>query len=202
MPDIKKLKSFGIIEAMVASIVIILVLTGAVALMSNLVKGSTTDASYQEAEAMAEEVFSQIEAAKAANKLYFVDPVVGRFPVECFDNSFLNNPSSPNRDRCFASGYDYDKLLSFYTLGKTESYAVGQFDPNNFFIDLQNRNKSIADGFFKLKTSVGFDSSTSCANVGGVVVPNKRCRVVVVDVRWEDKNGEQTYKASQRFSDW
>jgi len=202
MHNITKVKSFGIIEAMVASIVIILVLTGAVALIANLVKGSTTGASYQEAETIAEEVFSQIEAAKAADKIYFVDEVTGRFPIECFDSLFMKNVASPDRVSCFTDGMStYDKLLPFYTLGTQESYSADQFDAGSFFQVLQIRNKSIAEDFFKFKTTVSRES-IPCTDINGAVVPQLRCRNVIVEVVWDDKNGTQHYKAAERFADW
>lgn len=202
MHDIKKLKSFGIIEAMVASIVIILILTGAVALMANLVKGSTTGASYQEAETIAEEVFSQIEVAKAADKIYFLGPVAGRFPIECFDSSYIKNIASPERDACFSdSASTYDTLLPFYTLGTQESYSADQFDAGSFFQVMQVRNKAVAEDFFKFKTTVNHGGA-DCVNLNGVRVSWQRCREVIVEVKWQDKNGEQSYKAAERFTDW
>lgn len=200
-----RIKSFGIIEAMVASIVIILVLTGAIALTTNLVQGSTLDSSYQEAETVAEEVFSQIEAAKAAGSLYFVasaDAADTRFPIECFDNSVINDATNPDRARCFTDANSlYNKLLSFYTLGDSGVYAAGQFDANSFFTVSQNRNKAISEGFFKVKTTITRPAG-NCQAVGGVTIPSGRCRRVDVKVQWEGRNGTQTYQAVERFFDW
>ena len=197
----RKLRSFGIIEAMVASIVIILVLTGAVALIANLVKASSIDASYQEAETIAEEVFSGIEAARATRELEFVAGPIGdgRFPIECFSNSYISGTGNPLQAECLTSDGKYKKLLPFYTLSNSDVFNPSQFDSGSYFTITQKRSATTPSGFFKFNTSV---DGGPCLDMTGVDISQERCRKVTVTVKWEDKNGPQTYEAIERFTDW
>lgn len=200
MLKIKRLNSFGIIEALVASLVIILILTGAIALTTNLVKSSTIDESYQEAEGIAEEIFSNIETSRSTGEIYFVtaDSEGVKYPVECFDNDFVNGSSSL-RTSCFDSSNQYRNLLPFRTLSTMTNYSADQFDANNFYSVSQPRSVSVSPGYFKFKVQV---LSDGCLGVSGVSVPSEKCRKVVVEIKWEDKNGQEVYRSVERFSDW
>lgn len=198
---LKKIKSFGIIEALVASVVMILVLTGALALSSNLVKSSSVDSSYREVESIAEEIFSSVESARAAGEIEFVASQTNtqKYPIECFDSSFINS-GNPRAADCLTTIGDYRNSLPFATLSDNKRYSSDQFDSGGYFSVTQSRSMSIPGGFFKFRSSVVSDG---CLGLdGAVTIPGERCRKVLLEVKWEDKNGLQTYKSIERFSDW
>lgn len=197
----KKLKSFGIVEAMVASLVIILLLTGAVAVSSALIKNSTLDASYQEAESVAEEVFSLVEASRAKGELSFFGNVAGDgiYPIECFDTDFISNLAK--NTECLKGG-EYQALLPYFTLNKDKRFKPSDFSANMFVVS-QERNPNFPSGFFKLKVEVPDDpSSYSCLGHSSLNVPSEKCRLVDVTVSWQERGREQNYYISQRFTNW
>lgn len=198
----RKIKSFGIVEAMVASLVIILLLTGAVAVSSALIKNSTLDASYQEAESIAEEVFSLIEASRAKGELSFFGNVSGDgiYPIECFDSDFIQNGSK--NIECLNSG-DYQALLPYNTLNSNKRFKPADFNPTGFVIS-DERNPNFPSGFFNLNVQVPDDpASYTCLSSGSdVVVPWQKCRLVDVTVSWQERGHLQKYYISQRFTSW
>lgn len=197
-----KIKSFGIVEALIASMVIVLILTGAVAVSSSMIKNSSLDASYQEAESLAEEVFSLIEAGRATGELTFVGGTSGSgiYPIQCFDSEFINNSTS--NAPCFESGSTYQTLLPYYTFGGGNDYSSSQFN-GAYFPVTRVRNPNFPSGYFEIKIQVPDDpGSYECVKVAGFEAPSERCPLVDIEVQWEEGGKVQKYYALQRFTDW
>jgi hypothetical protein len=204
-----KIKSFGLIEAMIASFIAITVLSGAVALASSVNKSTTIDSSYSEAEQIADNFLENLNFANSQGRIFFdarslmvdggtVDPI---FSIDCF-NSALTNACHQE----YGPTLDNPKFLDFYW--NNSRTIADTADPSSYQITkAELNNDSFPDGFFKIKTTIrsardSLDTIDVCKTVAGVAIPVSKCRVVDVEVRWSENVGDQTYKVSKYITDW
>lgn len=180
-------RSFGLIEAIAASTIIIIVVSGAVALAAGSMKSSLSDQSYLEAENIAEGIFEKVQEKKSQGKAYFVksSDSADFFPVQCFDVAYaVENASS-----CF----DQTSQLTKTGLGyKKENVA------DNFVSYTGSTNPAFGDNFFSYNVVVSAPSGLETSTV----YPTDKIVNVKVVVKWNDVGGEKKYYARQYFSDW
>ncbi len=186
----KKLKSFGLIEAVAASTIIIVIASGALVLSSTSMKTSAADQVYLEAENIAEFVFEKVQEKKSQGKVYFIKPLptpANSFIVKCFDNGFAaSNPP------CFEGTGGLSKT----GLGYRQSDIITA-SPKYPVPYKGTANPAFMNDFFKYSVDVvplSFGTS--------VVFPEDKIVSVNVEVTWDDVGGGKKYYARQYFADW
>jgi len=195
-----KIKSFGLVEAIIASAIVAVVLTAMVRLASNSLKNSLLNSAYLEAEHISDDLFEKVAEAKAAEKLVFYVPTsipVGKVSIDCFD--WANYYSSHKAD-CEGQAQSanielpYKDLLpnpdGFFEVPKSK-YSPA-FPPEKYF-------------WFKiaLKTLDKLDPrQNNCRDVAGVEIDGGRCRMMETEINWKEASGEKKYFLTQYFADW
>lgn len=186
----KKVKSFGLIEAVAASTIIILIASGALVLSSTSMKTSALDQTYLEAENIAEFVFEKVQEKKSQGEVYFIKPVptpVNSFIVKCFDNSFAasNTP-------CFESAGGLSKT----GLGYRQSEIITG-SPKSPVPYGGSANPAFMNDFFQYSVEV-----VPLSLGASTVFPENKIVSINVEVTWDDIGGAKKYYARQYFADW
>jgi len=181
-------KSFGLIEAIAASTIIIIVVSGAVALAAGSMRSSLLDQSYLEAENIAEGIFEKVQEKKSQGKAYFVksNDSADFFPVQCFDVAY----AVENALSCF----DQTSQLTKTGLG----YKKQDASADNFVSYAGPANPAFGDKFFSYNIAVSAPSGLETSTV----YPMDKIVNVKVIIKWNDVGGEKKYYARQYFSDW
>lgn len=185
----KKTKSFGLIEAVAASTIIIVIASGALVLSSTSMKTSAADQAYLEAENIAESVFEKIQEKKSQGEVYFIKPVptpLNSFNVKCFDTSYAasNLP-------CF-EGTGVSKT----GLGYRQSDIITA-SPKYPVPYKGSANPAFMNDFFKYSVEVVQPSLGA-----GVEFPENKIVSINIEVVWITVGGEKKYFARQYFADW
>jgi hypothetical protein len=189
---IKKIKSFGLVESVAASTIIVIIVSGALALASASSKVSSADQAYLEAENIAEYIFETIQEKKANGQMYFVKPnpvPPNMFSVRCFDN---NEAYSTND--CFVAGTGQSKTSLGYTKGDMELSISKYLVAYNGLINPAFDSETFKY-FIKVETPSYFTASD-------ILFPEDKIVSVNVEIIWNDIGGERKYQARQFFSDW
>jgi len=189
-----KLSSFGIIEAIIASFIIVLMVSGAVALSSASLRTALLGGSYLEAEHIADSVMEQIVASKSAGKLYFDSsprtPVQleSVFSIDCFDSA------KRNKSGCLVRGAFRPEVPYVLTT---------EFDADNF---VKTKSKDISpsypDDYFSWRLKINPSNSQNCKLVDDIAIPLEKCRFAEIEVKWTESTGVKHYYLSQYFTDW
>lgn len=191
-----KLKSFGLIEAVIGSTIIVLVLAAAVGLSSSANKSARLNSSYSQAQNLAEEVLGYVKESEVSGKCYFDDATRpsgdGYYSIDCF------NSANILQSQCRS-------LLSQFP----KPILVGIVKDSNGYIRVNAavlKNPAFSSYNFGYKVTVKkldeVSSQTDCGKVGNTVIPLNKCRFVEVDVKWQETSGEKHHKISQLFTDW
>lgn len=179
-----KNKAFGVIEAIIASFVVVVAAASTVALSSGTLRASIQDSNYFEAEHIAEELMEEIYSAKASEQLYFIEGDYGDgvYSIDCFDTAGRSGRN------CLAGQPSlYDGVL----IG-TDGFVSG-FPGQS--------NPSFSDDFFRWFVNVR--TPLDCRASDGAGIPQGKCREVDIEVRWGESSGdEDSYILSQYFTDW
>jgi len=196
-----KFKSFGIIEAVIASAIVVILISGAVSLSSSSLRSSSLNTAYFESEHIADDLMEQIYSAKSAGKLYFdsrdIVSTDTLFPIDCFDTSYWRSSC----DGVISAGaelpYNTDTIFSG-ALG-SEYVDVGKDDISPAFPDV----------FYSWKISINKPSEmqppiSGCRSVSdsGNAIPEEKCRFAQIDIKWNESSGEKHYYLTQYFADW
>jgi type II secretory pathway pseudopilin PulG len=187
----KKIKSFGLIESIAASTIMVVVVSGALALASSSVRTASSDQAFLEAENIAEFVFEKVQEKKSQGEAYFVKPnpaPANSFSIECFDTTvaYSNLNCFKSIDRSTKTGLDYVQTDIEQSGGKHSVEFNGLANP------------AFGAGFFKYSISV--DKPTYFED--SIVFPKDKIVSVNVEVTWNDVGGEKKYYARQYFGDW
>jgi len=195
----KKLRSFGLIEAVIASTVMALILIGSAVLSSSTLKTSVVEQNYHEAEHIADALLEKVRSAKESGLVVFTknqDADLGSselLSVDCF--------ATPKRDgancKTAGAGGTYKEPLPYYN-GMVEDGDGYILVKNNLKIPFNSSN--FANGFFRWKMTV--TRSTSCQSIGGVSIDSWKCRLIQAEIRWNQPTGEKSYLIRQYFTDW
>ena len=200
-----KLKSFGLVEAMIASFIAITVLSGAVALASSVNKSTTTESSYAKAEQIADNFLENLNFANSQGRIFFddrsklYDKSAGSYSIDCFDS----RSASACEVEYWAA---HPGLLAFYPDMMRFYWDHGRTEKDLAdlpFYKVKTReigDDSYGDNFFKVKTTINI--LASCKTVTGLAIPTDKCRVVDVELKWSENVGDQTYKVSRYITDW
>jgi len=175
-----KLKSFGIIEAVIASGIVVVVLSGALILSSSALRSATLESSYLEAEHIADSAMEQIMLAKTSGKVSFSTFARDQASIDCFDTLLRNQLG------CSALGY----------------YSGADISAGYVKVKSANVSSAFPDNFFKYKVTIPDSNNRDCRKFADSDLPKEKCRVVNIDVLWEESSGQKQYHLSQYFSDW
>jgi len=187
----KKLKSFGLAEAITASVIVVLVLSAAVALSSSVHRSAQNDTAYFEAEHIADELFEKINLFKSSGRLYFDNRLAssdGMISIDCFDSTRTCG--------------DPDKSSVDFPLNQYPYDAAHQPD-SSYYVNVKKsdlNNPTFPDDYFAWKMTV--TTPASCNTPTAVDIPKDKCRLVNIDVKWEDSSGTKHYNLAQYFADW
>jgi len=205
----KKVKSFGLIEAIIACSILIILLTAAITLSSTLLRGSQLTQSYFEAEHIADDILERVLADKSRGLLSFIgsvdNPVEGEiFSIDCYDNQ-----KGYGKLSC-QSGAKYKGQLPYSDYGLP--------DPaKDYYISVKHdKAPSFPDNYFSLKVSIrrpsempteidqGKSRCRSIENSSGqqVDISPDKCRYAEIDIKWVEPSGEKKYYQTQYFADW
>jgi hypothetical protein len=189
--SIKKLKSFGLAEAITASMIVILVLSAAVALSSSVHRSVQNDAAYLEGGHLADGLFEKINLFKSSGRIYFDNRLAsadGMLSIDCFDSTKTCNDRDTSSVDFPLNQYPYDATHQPDSSGYVK---VKKSDLNN---------PTFPDDYFAWKMTVV--SPESCNTPTAVDIPKDKCRLVNIDIKWEDSLGVKHYSLAQYFTDW
>jgi hypothetical protein len=192
------MKSFGLIEAIAASTIIIIIVAGALSLSTYSIRSTANDSAYFEAENISESLFEKINEKKSAGLATFFageNSSTSAFPIDCFDYSQAQNPL------CAATGLDFTNIKSDYFTpyvftGVNPAYAPGFFSWKIVI------TKPLADPNATGYSRTYNDNFTACKAVSGVSIPPEKCRMIHVEVKWSDQGRDKNYTASQYITGW
>lgn len=186
-----KLKSFGIIEAMVASMIVILILTSAVSLSSSSTRVANKNDAYSIASQIADEYLENIAFAKSVGKVRFIGSATGTFPPKCYNTSTTDRASADCLDS--TKGKSYLDLLQMH-FKSSDTSGIWYYN-NSLLTD------SYPNNYFSYKVTM--DSTQKCyAPDGTQTIPAIKCRLFKVEVDWTDGAGNEKYFTSRYFTDW
>lgn len=188
-----KFKSFGLTESIVASVIIIVVLSAAIALSSNTIKTTEVNASYTEAQHLSENFFESINLIKSSGQVYFDDSARSDdslIQIDCFGTSYYRNPA--NKCKEIGSDYPLDQIPYLQTpIFNNEYYKVPAA-----LLD----NPAFGDNYFSYNIIV--TRPEKCYTSGQIAIPKIKCRRVLTDIKWEETSGEKHYRQGMYLTDW
>lgn len=212
MSRYRKIKSFGVLEALIASMIIVVLLSAAVVLATMSVRSSSQNTNFHEAEHLSEDLIEQMFYAKSNNLAYFAAGTYSaeKFPMECFDTDIVQTEGL-----CKSSGVYKDGLP--YT-SQTEIVPTGEV--HGGFVRVKQKdvaNPGIADNYFYWKIDIytpgdahlvdfGFGGplpiAGKCRDIGGVSLPAQKCRLSEIEIQWTEATGDKRYFETQYLTDW
>lgn len=187
-----KLKSFGLTESAVASVIVIIVLSAAVALSSSAVRTTQINSSYSEAQNISEQIFEVINTNKSLGRVYFDNAM--RAPqlisIDCFDTTYFHSHPS-----CIADINEDEYPFNLIP------YLNATFS-NGYYLTSRGllSNPAFPDNYFSYKVVV--KTPSECYQPEQVSVPNKKCRIITTDIKWQEPSGEKHYKQAMYLTDW
>jgi len=199
----RKLNSFGLIEAVIASTVMALILIGAAVLSSSTLRSSIVEENYHEAEHIADALLEKVKSAKDSGLVVFVKnqnedlESSELLSADCFDTSKRDGTN------CKTAAGRYKDALPYYDSPTMEEDANGYIlVKNNAKIPFNSSN--FPAGFFRWKVTV--TRPEFCQGIGPALSPTPisgwKCRRVQVEVKWDQPSGEKSYLIRQYFTDW
>lgn len=190
-----KLKSFGLTESVVASVIIIVVLSATIALSSNMIKTTEINASYTEAQHLSENFFESINLIKSSGRVYFDDSVRGNqfVDIDCFDTIYYKSHPTCISD-VDTSEYPLDQIPYIKTL--TYNASTHYFSVPSVFLN----NPAFGDNYFSYNITV--TQPEECYTSGGIEIPKAKCRKVLTDIKWEEASGVKHYRQGMYLTDW
>lgn len=187
-----RLKSFGIFEAMIASVVVILILTSAVALSASSNRVASKNETYSFASQIADQFLEQITFGKSVGKVRFDQRAGdgGAFPIECFISNVGQRAAAICAD---ATPFLPAALNQHLATDSPDVYTYKNTD-----------NSSFPPGYFKYTATVRQVTSGWCYGPADSdrIIPGLKCRNVKIQVMWKDGAGDQSYVATEYFGDW
>jgi len=202
-----KLKSFGLIESIIASMIIVILLSGAVALSASSLRGITYDSNYHEAEHIGEILAEKIVVAKSTGQIDFLKGITASlkdpfFSIECFDSDNISDLLGSGADsNCRKTSGAIKSALPFPN-------DRNRFDDQNYVSVVAGDSgvpfddTAFANEFFWWKIDIQNGPGGGCPSISGVDIPPSKCRVALISVKWEQPTGAQTYSFKQYFTDW
>ena len=190
MNSCHKLKSFGIVEAVISSMIVIIVLSAAVFLSMSATKTTEVNSSYNQAQHIADLILERLQLIKSNGRLYFDDVSRGQetVSIDCFDT---------NRFSGCLSGMSEDYPLDQFPYRNLAVGSDGYITAPNSWFD----SSAFGDGYFKFIVLVE-QLSSGCHTSGTISVDNTKCRKVTISVKWEEQSREQNYKQAVYITDW
>jgi len=187
-----KNKAFGLIESVIASLIVIVVLSAAVALSSGSIKTAELNSSYLEAQHISESIFESINLIKSSGSVYFDSTVRedGSINIDCFDSEYYNTHNS-----CKLI-VNFDKYPFTDISFLNSQYRDGYYLASSEMLD----NPSFPDEFFSYKTEVS--QPDNCYTSNNIKIPDKKCRIVLTDIKWTETSGEKHYRQGMYLTDW
>lgn len=204
-----KFPSFGLLEAIIASMVIVLLLSGAVTLASTSLHSATTNSNFHEAEHIADILAEKVVAAKSAGKITFSGQLSddSLIPIACFNAS---DATLDNNAKC-RKGNDITKPFKD-ELPFPVPHPGTRYDDDNFVKVLKSDDRVpfddtiFANGYFKwkmvLENGPGGAIGERCPSVTGVQIPDSKCRVVRITVKWGEFTSKEQFVLRQYITDW
>lgn len=204
-----KIKSFGLIEAVIACTILIILLTAAITLTTTSLRGSELSQSYFQAEHISDDILERIAADKSRGLLSFIktadDPAPDEiFSIDCFDHQKSYGKLSCESSTKFKGQLQYNDY--------------GLPDPSkDYFIPVKHdKAPSFADDYFSFRVFTRLSSEMPTAIDGGksrcrsivdpsvrqIEIPADKCRFVEIDIKWQESTGEKRYYQTQYFADW
>ncbi len=190
-----KLKAFGLTEALIASVVIVLILSAAVALSSSSIKVATKNDTYSIASQISNDILERVSSAKELGQVTFdLSSSATSFPIECFDTEGYK-----------ALGLDCVSGGAILPYQSNTKYSQTGFA----YFDFKGKANPYSADFFRYKVSVS-KPQNSCSGSENNDIPPEVCRFVRVDVVWDESpafnisesSNEKHYVITQYFTAW
>lgn len=187
----RKLKAFGITESVVASLIVVVILSAAVALSSSSIKTTQLNSSYAEAQHLSEKILESVNLIKSSGRVYFDTTPRGRdiMRIDCFD-------SEKYQTAAYCNSIDTDQYPLSEIPFISSTYSNGYYLVSADMLD----NPSFGDNYFSYKTEVR--ELPNCYTSGSISIPQKKCRIILTDIKWEESSGEKHYKQGMYLTDW
>jgi|GEM_PF-2141525 len=191
-----KLKAFGLTEALIASVVIVLILSAAVALSSSSIKVATKNDTYSIASQISNDILERVSSAKELGQVTFdLSSSATSFPIECFDTEMYKTLGLD----CASGG----AVLPYQSDIKYSQAGFAYFD-------FKGKASSYPEDFFRYKVSVSKPQDSCSGSKPDGVIPSEMCRFVKVDVVWDESpafnisgsSNEKHYVITEYFTAW
>ncbi len=189
-----KLKSFGLIESIIGSVIIVLVLTAAAALASSTSKSARLNSAYFEAQHISDELLSYVIQSEVSGRAYFDEATRASstyYSIDCFSSDKILNPP------CRSLATQFSNLILVNPARDSQGYIpIG---------GASLKNPAFSSNNFSYKISVKKPEDlnySDCGKVGSTTIPPLKCRYFELDIKWQEPTGEKHYKINQLFTDW
>lgn len=188
-----KLKAFGLTEALIASVMIVLILSSAVALSSSSIRVATKNDTYSIASQIANDIMERVSLAKGAGEISFdLQSTPSSFPIECFDTASYQTLVSCGAGRGILP-------YSSSTVSSPAGYTNSDFKVSSY-----------PSNFFRYKVSISKPQDQCPGSSTDQIIPPQMCRFVRVDVQWDESpafnisgsTNEKNYVVTQYFANW
>lgn len=189
-----KLKSFGLAEAVVASVVVIIVLSAAVSLSGNTIKTTEVNAAYTQAQHISDGIFESINLIKSSGQVYFDESMrAGQMiKIDCFDSQYFHS------DAQCSAGIDAFPLDKIPFVGADYiSDSDGYYSVSSAMLD----SPAFGENYFSYQVKVS-EPEGGCYSSDEVEIPAEKCRIVLTDVKWEETSGVKHYRQGMYLTDW
>jgi len=180
-----RLKSFGLIEAIIGSAIVIVFVVAMALLGANANRVVGENAHRQVAEKIADDFISRIFLLKAVGRVSFgdTDQASQVISVDCFSTEKGESCKKTIMDAYPQNQFPFFDMVSTQSSGSYKSI-------NNNYLKLEN----LADNFFKIKTEV---KKASCDTSDNSIVDKSDCRQVYLEIYWNEPDGIRTYSVNQ-----
>lgn len=188
-----KAKSFGIIEAIISSSILIVILSAATFLMFNSRKSVELSTARFQAEQIANDIFQRLSTDKATGLVSFVDTSSDEdFPVECYDISQISNSECK-------IGTTFKGKIPFSSV--SEGGYGNLLTESLLSIPKARMASNFVDGYFKMDIKIDHGLS-ACKAIGTLNIPEEKCVMMKIKIKWNEKGKDRFFANTQYFTDW
>ena len=183
-----KFKSFGLIEAIISSgiIIIFVVAMAFVSVKANKIAEESKHT--QVAKMIATDFFERFFMLRDTGHVTFSSSQDNQvISVECFATDKAENCKNNILD-----AYPQNKA-PFFDMISGESFGSYKFIAHDYLAA-----DELNDDFFKIKTQV---SRAECGKQNNLKIPSSQCRIISLEIIWQESSGVKRYQENQFVGD-
>lgn len=179
-----KFKSFGLIEAIISSgiIIIFVVAMAFVSVKANQIAEESKHT--QVAKMIASDFFERVFLLRDTGHVTFSSSKDNQvIPIECFATDKAESCKSNTLD-----AYPQNKA-PFFDMISNQTFGSYKMIVKNYLVA-----DELKDDFFKIKTEV---NQTDCGKQNNLKIPASQCRNISLELIWQEPSGVKKYQENQ-----